>query len=66
MGNIIAFPLNTRRGRAATQTIAGGAKILFFLGVRYSRMPDPPFTASDAPKEGASHSNRNRKRKRRA
>jgi hypothetical protein len=66
MGNIIAFPSNAQRRRDAKPPVAGGAEILFFLGVRYARMTDAPLTASNAPKEGCANSNRNKKRKHRA
>jgi hypothetical protein len=47
-----------RRGRP----LAGGAQILFFTGVRYSRMEEPPTSTGDAP-QGVS---RGKPRKRRA
>ncbi len=67
MGDIIAFPSNARRERAAGARPASGAgEILFFLGVRYAPMTEPPFAANGAPNERGNDSNRTRKRKRRA
>jgi hypothetical protein len=41
MGKIIAFPAETRRiAGARTPPPEGEAQILFFLGVRYSRLDD--------------------------
>jgi hypothetical protein len=44
MGEIIAFRMREKRARAGSAAPAGGAQILFFLGVRYVRMDEPPAT----------------------
>ncbi len=53
-----------RRARPAHDREAGsGAEILFFLGVRYERMPEaPPVTPRDA-KETTRPARRSRKRR---
>jgi hypothetical protein len=64
MSNIIAFPSDAKRKRSAGPPRPNcEAEILFFLGVRYSRMTDPPHTASDAPNERSNNSTRSRRRK---
>lgn len=40
MGEIIAFRHAARRAGKTVEAPPGGAQILFFLGVRYSRMDD--------------------------
>jgi hypothetical protein len=44
----------------------GEAQILFFLGVRYSRMEDPPNATSGAPVATGGETVRGKRRKRRA
>ena len=56
MGEIISFRPHegqVRKSRASTDRT--GAKILFFTGVRYERMSDPP-TALAEDDSGAPHS----------
>ncbi len=49
MGKVIAFRSSAKRIRPGyAQAPPGDAQILFFLGVRYSRMEDPPNATSDA------------------
>lgn len=63
MGKVIAF--RPSANRAQRKLISnGGAEILFFLGVRYSRMEDPPNTTSGAPRATGGESVRGKKRKR--
>lgn len=64
MGEIIAFETREKIPRRASAPPTGDAQILFFLGVRYMRMDDPPgvieaHTPGGRPRGG-------RKRKRRA
>ena len=40
MGEVIAFRQRARRASHISDMPAGGAQILFFLGVRYMRMDD--------------------------
>ena len=40
MGQIIAFRPRAKSAQQAATPMPGGAQILFFLGVRYSRMED--------------------------
>jgi hypothetical protein len=46
MGDVVAFSTSASRARRAASPDAGGAQILFFLGVRYQRMEEPPRAAS--------------------
>jgi hypothetical protein len=66
MGEIIAFPSERRARRLGTLPAAGEVKILFFLGVRYQRMDDPPLPESNSPLANGSAASRMKKRKRRA
>ncbi len=68
MGKIIAFPSGDgRMPRPETSRRAGSeAEILFFLGVRYQRVDDPPIPESTAPLASGGAAARHRKRKRRA
>lgn len=69
MGKIIAFPSGDGRPlrRPETSRRAGSeAEILFFLGVRYQRVDDPPIPESTAPLASGGAAARHRKRKRRA
>jgi hypothetical protein len=40
MGQIIAFNARAKITRRQSEPVAGSAQILFFLGVRYSRIED--------------------------
>jgi hypothetical protein len=66
MGEIIAFPSQRPTQRTGAHLSAGEVKILFFLGVRYVRMDDPPMPATDSSPATGAAANRIRKRKRRA
>jgi hypothetical protein len=66
MGEIIAFPSQRRAQRPEAHPSAGEANILFFLGVRYVRMDDPPAPESDSSSATGAAANRIKKRKRRA
>jgi hypothetical protein len=50
MGEIIALRARAKNARGAAPP-GGDAEILFFLGVRYMRMDEPPVTAAGAPDE---------------
>ena len=50
MGQIIAFKARAKSARRQSEPVAGDAQILFFLGVRYSRMEDEQnLSATQAP-----------------
>lgn len=63
MAQIIDFQFARAARPSRAATAPGNAEILFFLGVRYERMPDAPQAPSfaEAPKRGVK-----RARKRRA
>lgn len=66
MGKVIAFRSSAKRIRPGhAPAPPGDAQILFFLGVRYSRMENPPNT-TDAPYESGGDTTRGKKRKHRA
>jgi hypothetical protein len=46
MGEIVAFRMREKASRRASESPTGDAQILFFLGVRYVRMDEPPETRS--------------------
>ena len=56
MGEIIA--LTTSRGASRPTPAAGGAEILFFMGVRYYRMSDEEFAKATAPKPSPARTKR--------
>ena len=62
MALIIPMQPDARAARRPAPTAVGGAQILFFTGVRYARMEEPPPSAGAAP-QGA---NPGKGRKRRA
>lgn len=63
MGEVVAFRIRERESRQASEPPTGDAQILFFLGVRYMRMEEPPETLGPLAAAGAG---RPRKRKSRA
>lgn len=63
MGEIVAFRIRDRASRHASEPPTGDAQILFFLGVRYTRLEEPPETLGPLAATGAG---RSRKRKSRA
>lgn len=62
MGEVVAFRIRERNSRHASEPPTGDAQILFFLGVRYMRMDEPPETLTPV----AAGASRARKRKSRA
>jgi hypothetical protein len=67
MGEVVAFRLREKASRRASEPPTGDAQILFFLGVRYSRIEEPPQTrAPDTAGGTGSASGPARKRKSRA
>jgi hypothetical protein len=62
MGEIVAFRIREKASRHASEPPTGGAQILFFLGVRYMRLDEPPETLAPV----AAGAGRARKRKSRA
>ena len=68
MGELILFRLQPSRSFRSDHPPSAEAEILFFTGVRYSRMIDPPTLADESgdptPAEGLSGARRGRKRRR--
>lgn len=67
MGQIIPFRPREKTPQQAAAQIAGGAQILFFLGVRYSRMEDErelPATREPVQDGGQGSGRKRRKRAR--
>jgi hypothetical protein len=62
MGEIVAFRKREKASRRASEPPTGDAQILFFLGVRYMRVEEPPETLTPV----ASGAGRSRKRRGRA
>lgn len=62
MGEIVAFRIREKASRHVSETPKGDAQILFFLGVRYMRVEEPPETLTPV----AAGAGRTRKRKGRA
>ena len=65
MGEVIAFQNRVKSARRRVDPQPGGAQILFFLGVRYLRMDEPPGAAERTQAE-SSGPGRRKKRKARA
>jgi hypothetical protein len=65
MCEIIAFQPNAKLSRRAAAA-EDGAQILFFLGVRYLRMEEPPAAASPGKRGGEPAGGKKRKRRARA
>lgn len=66
MGEILAFPSHVKAIGATRPATDGGARILFFLGVRYVRMDGERTTGAGAPRAGGGMARGGKKRKRRA
>ena len=65
MGQIIALRTRAKTPRRQSEPVAGGAQILFFLGVRYSRMEDErDFPAVQAPDLDSGQGGGRKRRKR--
>jgi hypothetical protein len=65
MGQVIAFKPRARTSQHPAVPIAGGAQILFFLGVRYSRMEDArDFPATQEPDQDSGQGGGRKRRKR--
>jgi hypothetical protein len=66
MGEIVAFRIREKASRRASESPTGDAQILFFLGVRYVRMDEPPETctpgAASGPGPGAVRKRKSRAR----
>jgi hypothetical protein len=69
MGELIMFqPREGRVSRSRADAVNAGAQIMFFTGVRYERMADPPALAaadSGAPPAGDMGGTRGGRRRRR-
>jgi hypothetical protein len=67
MGEVVAFRLREKASRRASGPPTGDAQILFFLGVRYSRIEEPPQSCTpDAAGGTGAAAGPTRKRKSRA
>ncbi len=67
MGQIIAFKPRAKTPQHLAAPVAGGAEILFFLGVRYCRMEEeqgPPTTRAPDQESGQGVGRKRRKRAR--
>ncbi len=60
MGEVIAFGMRGRSPRRASEPPTGDAQILFFLGVRYMRIDEPPALETHTPGRGP-HGGKKRK-----
>jgi hypothetical protein len=65
MGQVIPFKPRARTSRQTAAPMAGGAQILFFLGVRYSRIEDErDFPATQEPDQDSGQGSGRKRRKR--